>query len=66
MAAAGLLANLPKSERELTLKLINLGGLDAILSIFKNGIMEAKENALSALFRFTDPTNIGSQRDLVK
>ena len=28
--------------------------------------MEAKENALSALFRFTDPTNIGSQRDLVK
>ena len=66
MAAAGLLANLPKSERELTLKLINLGGLDAILSIFKNGIMEAKENALSALFRFTDPTNIESQHDLVK
>ncbi|XP_027363688.1 U-box domain-containing protein 44-like isoform X2 [Abrus precatorius] len=66
MAAAGLLANLPKSERELTMKLIDLGGLDAIISILKTGKMEAKENALSALFRFTDPTNIESQRDLVK
>ncbi|MED6143749.1 hypothetical protein PIB30_008695 [Stylosanthes scabra] len=66
MAAAGLLANLPKSERELTMKLIELGGLDAIISILKTGTMEAKENALSALFRFTDPTNIDSQRDLVK
>ncbi|RDX93813.1 U-box domain-containing protein 43, partial [Mucuna pruriens] len=66
MAAAGLLANLPKSERELTMKLIELGGLDAIISIFKTGKMEAKENALSALFRFTDPTDIESQRDLVK
>ncbi|KAK7393739.1 hypothetical protein VNO78_22303 [Psophocarpus tetragonolobus] len=66
MAAAGLLANLPKSERQLTMKLIDLGGLDAIISILKNGTMEAKENALSALFRFTDPTNIESQHDLVK
>lgn len=66
MAAAGLLANLPKSERELTMKLIDLGGLDAIIRILKNGTMEAKENALSALFRFTDPTDIESQRVLVK
>ncbi|OIW07764.1 hypothetical protein TanjilG_12890 [Lupinus angustifolius] len=66
MAAAGLLANLPKSERELTVKLIELGGLDAIISILKTGTMKAKENALSALFRFTDPTYIESQRDLVK
>ncbi|KAG4983665.1 hypothetical protein AAZX31_10G169300 [Glycine max] len=66
IAAAGLLANLPKSERELTMKLIELGGLDAIISILKTGKMEAKENALTALFRFTDPTNIESQRDLVK
>ncbi|KAF7806938.1 U-box domain-containing protein 44-like isoform X1 [Senna tora] len=66
MAAAGLLANLPKSEKELTMKLIELGGLDAIISILETGTMEAKENALSALFRFTDPTNIESQRDLVK
>jgi hypothetical protein len=43
-----------------------MGGLDAIISILKTGKMEAKENALSALFRFTDPTNIESQRDLVK
>lgn len=66
MAAAGLIANLPKSEKELTMKLIELGGLDAIIRILKTGTMEAKENALSALFRFTDPTNIESQRDLVK
>ncbi|KAI9073959.1 hypothetical protein K1719_044085 [Acacia pycnantha] len=66
MAAAGLIANLPKSEKELTMKLIELGGLDAIICILKTGTMEAKENALSALFRFTDPTNIESQRDLVK
>lgn len=66
MAAAGLLANLPKSETELTMKLIELGGLDAIICILETGTMEAKENALSALFRFTDPTNIESQRDLVK
>ncbi|RDX72797.1 putative U-box domain-containing protein 42, partial [Mucuna pruriens] len=66
MAAAGLLANLPKSEREFTMKLIDLGGLDAIISILNNGTMEAKENALNALFRFTDPTNIDSQRNLIK
>ncbi|XP_045805325.1 U-box domain-containing protein 44-like [Trifolium pratense] len=66
VAAAGLLANLPKSERKLTMQLINLGGLEAIVNILKNGTMDAKENALSALFRFTDPTDIESQRDLVK
>ncbi|XP_050887835.1 uncharacterized protein LOC127092987 [Lathyrus oleraceus] len=58
VAATGLLANLPKSERKLTMQLIDLGGLDAIINILKNGTMEAKENALSALFRFTDPTDI--------
>ncbi|XP_058724238.1 U-box domain-containing protein 44-like [Vicia villosa] len=66
VAATGLLANLPKSERKLTMQLIDLGGLDAIINILKNGTMEAKENALSALFRFTDPTDINSQRDLVR
>ncbi|KAI5397388.1 hypothetical protein KIW84_063269 [Lathyrus oleraceus] len=48
------------------MQLIDLGGLDAIINIFKNGTMEAKENALSAFFRFTDPTDIKSQRDLVR
>lgn len=66
MAAAGLLANLPKSERALTMKLIELNGIDAILNILRNGTMEAKENALSALFRFSDPTNPESQRILVE
>lgn len=66
MAAAGLLANLPKSERALTMKLTELNGIDAILNILRNGTMEAKENALSALFRFSDPTNLESQRILVE
>ncbi|KAL3634494.1 hypothetical protein CASFOL_021548 [Castilleja foliolosa] len=66
MAAAGLLANLPKSETSLTMKLIELGGLKAIIDIIKSGTIESKENALSALFRFTDPTNLESQRMVVE
>lgn len=66
MAAAGLLANLPKSERSLTMKLIELHGVDAILNILRTGTWEAKENALNALFRFSDPTNLESQRILVE
>lgn len=66
MAAAGLLANLPKSERSLTTKLIELDGHQALIKILRHGTMEAKENALSALFRFTDPTNLESQRILVE
>ncbi|XVE81718.1 hypothetical protein DITRI_Ditri15bG0088100 [Diplodiscus trichospermus] len=66
MAAAGLLANLPKSEVSLTMKLIELNGLSAIINILKSGTMEAKEHALSALFRFTDPTNVDSQRIVVE
>ncbi|XP_073139097.1 U-box domain-containing protein 44-like isoform X2 [Henckelia pumila] len=66
MAAAGLLANLPKSETSLTEKLIELGGLNAIINILKSGTIQATENALSALFRFTDPTNLKSQRIVVE
>nr|XP_023871536.1 U-box domain-containing protein 44-like isoform X1 [Quercus suber] len=66
MAAAGLLVNLPKSERSLTMKLIELDGIDAILNILRTGTKEAKENALNALFRFSDPTNLESQRILVE
>ncbi|KAL3328963.1 hypothetical protein AABB24_036202 [Solanum stoloniferum] len=66
MAAAGLLANLPKSETSLREKLIEIGGLKAIINILKSGTMEAKENALSAFFRFTDPTNLESQRNVVE
>ncbi|KAL2530756.1 U-box domain-containing protein 43 [Forsythia ovata] len=66
MAAVGLLANLPKSETSLTEKLIELGGLKAIINILRSGTMEAKENALSALFRFTDPTNLKSQHIVVE
>ncbi|MBA0685001.1 hypothetical protein Goari_026546 [Gossypium aridum] len=66
MAAAGLLANLPKSETSLTKKLIELDGLPAIINLLKSGTMEAKEHALSALFRFTDPANVQSQQIVVE
>ncbi|CAI0465656.1 unnamed protein product [Linum tenue] len=68
MAAAGLLANLPKSEVGLTKKLVELEGINALINILRgeNTTMDAKENALSALFRFTDPTNIESQRLVVE
>lgn len=66
MASAGLLANIPKSELALTMKLIEIHGLDAIIHILKSGTMEAKENALSALFRFTDPANLESQKIVVE
>lgn len=66
MAAVGLLANLPKSEALLTSKLIESEGLNAIINVLKCGSMEAKENALSALFRFTDPSNVESQRIVVE
>ncbi|XAR57313.1 Ubiquitin--protein ligase [Bertholletia excelsa] len=65
MAAAGLLANLPKSEESLTKRLIELDGPMAILNILRSGTTEAKENALSALFRFTDPANLEAQRIVV-
>ncbi|XP_030507588.2 U-box domain-containing protein 44 [Cannabis sativa] len=66
MSAAGLLANLPKSEKSLTMKLIESNGHTALIEILNTGTMEAKENALSALFRFTDPENLESQRILVE
>ncbi|XWS13752.1 hypothetical protein CRYUN_Cryun36dG0065000 [Craigia yunnanensis] len=66
MAAAGLLANLPKSAVSLTMKLIELDGLSAIVNLLKSGTMEAKEHALSALFRFTDPTNVKLQQIVVE
>ncbi|KAF2301519.1 hypothetical protein GH714_025411 [Hevea brasiliensis] len=65
-AAAGLLANLPKSEVTLTMRLIELDGVNALINIIRTGDMEAKENALSALFRFTDPTNLESQHIVVE
>lgn len=66
MAAAGLLANLPKAEVALTKKLIELDGLSAIINLLKSGTVEAKEHALSALFRFTDHEDVGSQRIVVE
>ncbi|CAJ1966996.1 unnamed protein product [Sphenostylis stenocarpa] len=61
MAAAGLLANLPKSEREFNMKLIDLGSLDAIISILINGIIEAKESAPSVWWE-----GLAFKREIVK
>ncbi|KAG9451899.1 hypothetical protein H6P81_004803 [Aristolochia fimbriata] len=66
MAAAGLLANLPKSESVLTQNLMESEAISAIFGILKTGTMEAKENALGALFRFTDSSNIERQRKIVE
>ncbi|PIA31584.1 hypothetical protein AQUCO_04900110v1 [Aquilegia coerulea] len=65
MAAVGLLANLPKSETDLTKKLIESDALQSMVNILRSGTIEAKENALSALSRFTDPKSLESQRLLV-
>ncbi|XP_047317473.1 U-box domain-containing protein 44-like [Impatiens glandulifera] len=67
MAAAGLLANLMKSERLLIKKLIELNGLKAIVNALRTGAMDVKENILTALFPFTDdPTDVDSQRYMVE
>ncbi|KAL5702147.1 hypothetical protein ACHQM5_027398 [Ranunculus cassubicifolius] len=66
MAAVGLLANLPNSKTELTKKLTESNGISTMLKILKSGTMEAKENALSVLFRFTDPTDIELQKMVVE
>ncbi|KAF5197325.1 U-box domain-containing protein [Thalictrum thalictroides] len=66
MAAVGLLANLPKSETDLTKKLIESDGLQPMVKILGSGTIEAKENALSAISRFTDPKSLESQRLLVE
>lgn len=66
MAAVGLLSNLPKSEIELTNRLVELDGLQAILNILRSGNVEAQENSLSALFRFMDPANVELQRMVVE
>ncbi|KAJ0981565.1 hypothetical protein J5N97_009820 [Dioscorea zingiberensis] len=61
-AATGLLAFIPKSQVTLTERMINLDMLPKLLGILRNGTIEAKENTLGILFRFTDPSNIQMQR----
>lgn len=66
VAAAGLLANLPKSEVALTNSLMELNVIPILLNMLKIGTAdEAKEAVLGALFRFTDPSNIEMQRLVV-
>lgn len=65
IAAVGVLAHLPKSNEGLTKNLIELNVLPMIFKILKCGNIEGKENALGALFRFSDPANIDAQRMIV-
>lgn len=65
IAAVGILAHLPKSNEGLTKNLIELNVLPMIFKILKSGNMEGKENALGALFGFSDPANIDAQRMMV-
>ncbi|KAH7665815.1 Zinc finger RING/FYVE/PHD-type protein [Dioscorea alata] len=61
IAAIGILAFIPKSEVALTECMTNLEMLPLLLNILRNGAMEAKENTLSVLSRFVDPSDIKMQ-----
>lgn len=65
VAAAGLIAYLPKSEVALTNCLIELNVIPILLNMLRIGTAEAQETVLGALFRFTDPSNIKMQRLVV-
>ncbi|XP_008796067.2 U-box domain-containing protein 44-like isoform X2 [Phoenix dactylifera] len=65
VAAAGLIACLPKSEVALTNSLIKLDVIPILLNMLRIGTAEAKETVLGALFRFTDPSNIEMQQLVV-
>jgi hypothetical protein len=65
-ATAGILANLPASDSKLTAALIEYEALPAIIKVMKNGTFDAKENAVGALLRFTDPSSVGTQHTVVQ
>ncbi|XP_073100437.1 U-box domain-containing protein 44 isoform X2 [Elaeis guineensis] len=65
VAAAGLIAYLPKSEVALTNSLSELNVIPILLNMLRIGTAEAKETVLGALFRFTDPSNIKMQQLVV-
>lgn len=65
-ATAGILANLPVSDSKLTASLIEFEALPAIIKVMKSGTSDAKENAVGALLRFTDPSSVGTQHTVVQ
>lgn len=65
-ATAGILANLPVSDSKLTAALIEFEALPAIIKVMKSGTSDAKENAVGALLRFTDPSSVGTQHTVVQ
>lgn len=65
-ATAGILANLPASDSKLTAALIESEALPAIIKVMKSGTSNAKENAVGALLRFTDPSSVGTQHTVVQ
>jgi pentatricopeptide repeat protein len=60
-----ILANLPASDSKLTASLIEYEALPTIIKVMKNGTFDAKENAVGALLRFTDPSSVGTQHTVV-
>ena len=60
------MANLPASDNKLTAALIEYEALPTIIKVMKNGTFDAKENAVGALLRFTDPSSVGTQHTVVQ
>ncbi|KAH9288688.1 hypothetical protein KI387_032805, partial [Taxus chinensis] len=65
-AAAGILSTLPDSDGKVTAALIEAEALPAIVQVLKNGSPKAKENAVGALLRFTDPSSLETQHTVVQ
>lgn len=65
-AAAGILANLPFEEDNLTAYLVEESVIPAIVHVLKNGSPKSKESAAGALLRFTLPSNVELQQKVVE
>ncbi|KAL2652992.1 hypothetical protein R1flu_021120 [Riccia fluitans] len=57
VAAAGILVNLPQDDYVLTEALVEAEAISMLVDLLKIGTPKAKEAAVDALVRFTDPSN---------
>ncbi|KAL4200080.1 hypothetical protein AMTRI_Chr03g147910 [Amborella trichopoda] len=65
-AAAQILSLLPNSDISLTESLIGSGALPHLIRMLRFGSSEAKEKALGAIIRFTEPSMVDMQRMVVE
>eukprot|EP00250_Pteridium_aquilinum_P010199 c19210_g1_i1 orf=350-3373(-) len=65
VAAAGILGCLPQDEPGLTKKLVEENALPALMHLVTHGNLQAKENAIGALLRFTLPSDVELQKKVV-